>query len=67
MTLIRDCACGQDHETMPTETDWDGEKWVEYPLVCVEHKRHAPCRECLWDQSGATTTEEYVAWLRKGE
>lgn len=42
-------------------TDEDGTE-----LVCVTHKRHEPCRKCLWEESGATTTEEYLTWLRKG-
>lgn len=59
--LIGDCACGHDHETMPTDIDEDG---FEYPLVCIEHKRHEPCRRCLHLESGATTTEEYLKWLK---
>lgn len=67
MTAIVGCACGNDHETMPTDTEWVDGQWVEYPLVCTIHKRHLPCRKCLWAESGATTSEEYVAWLRKGQ
>lgn len=64
--LIKDCACGQDHMTMPTDTDWDENgNPITYDLVCVEHKRHLPCRKCLWRESGASTTEEYLEWLRR--
>lgn len=41
--LIKDCACGKDHMTMPTDIDEFG----EYDLVCIEHKRHEPCRPCM--------------------
>jgi len=39
MTEIVGCACGRDHEEMPYDDEY-GE------LVCREHKRHIPCREC---------------------
>lgn len=49
MALIEGCACGQDHEEMPRKVifvEADGtEVWVD--TVCLEHKRHIPCRECL--------------------
>lgn len=41
--LIKGCSCGQDHDTMPYDTDEFG----RFPLVCVKHKRHYPCRPCL--------------------
>lgn len=60
---IEDCACGQDHQTMPMidiSTCWcvwgdedDPECtpeviWVE--AVCREHKRHVPCRTCMREE-----------------
>lgn len=48
MPEITGCACGRDHEVMPTDTDYleDGTEFT-YELVCREHKRHEPCRRCL--------------------
>lgn len=56
--LIKDCACGKDHMTMPTDIDEFG----EYDLVCIKHKRHEPCRPCLreegvYDKSGRVKRE----------
>lgn len=34
------CACGRDHDVMPTDVDGT-------ELVCRVHKRHIPCRRCL--------------------
>ena len=45
MTEIEGCACGKDHATMPT--DFDPEIGT-YELVCRLHKRHLPCRKCLY-------------------
>lgn len=45
--LIKDCACGQDHMTMPTDVDEIDGEIVEYDLVCIKHKRHEPCRPCM--------------------
>lgn len=42
MAELTDCACGQDHEVMPT--DEDGTE-----LVCRIHRRHIPCRRCRLD------------------
>lgn len=42
---ILDCSCGQDHETMPMVDIGDG---YEAPGVCRIHKRHEPCRKCLY-------------------
>lgn len=50
---ILNCGCGRDHETMPM----DEEDGVLYPLVCREHKRHEPCRRCLY------ADEEFLAFL----
>jgi len=47
MAEITDCACGMDHETMPTDEDENG---VVYELVCRIHKRHIPCRRCLREE-----------------
>ena len=50
MADIVDCACGQDHEQMPVDFEYDpytGD-WVEYELVCRIHKRHIPCRRCIY-------------------
>lgn len=65
MALIENCACGKDHEEMPRTLVYVEADGTEHyaDMVCLEHKRHIPCRECLWRDSGATTTEEYVAWL----
>jgi len=41
---IADCACGQDHDKMPTV--YDPEFGVTFELICREHKRHVPCRRC---------------------
>lgn len=43
------CACGKDHDTMPKDVEFDdnGKEW-EYELVCRKHKRHEPCRRCLY-------------------
>lgn len=35
----------------------DEEDGVSYPLVCREHKRHEPCRPCLY------ADEEFLAFL----
>lgn len=58
--LIRDCACGRDHDTMPMidvsscacawSHDPDSDcNHAEYltPGVCLKHKRHIPCRPCM--------------------
>lgn len=56
--VIKDCACGTDHDEMPMVTVsacccmWTGddpecdhkEYWV--PAVCLKHKTHIPCRKC---------------------
>lgn len=44
---ITDCACGNDHETMPmidVSIGDEGPIYVEG--VCRIHKRHIPCRKC---------------------
>lgn len=41
---IEDCACGNDHDVMPTDT----EGGVTYELVCRYHKSHIPCRRCFY-------------------
>ena len=66
--LIKDCACGHDHETMPRDIVCVEEDGTEYwaDMVCMKHKCHKPCRRCLRLRSGATTTEEYLDWLRGG-
>ena len=55
---IVDCACGRDHETMPMLlidfTD-SGEEILE-EAVCREHKRHVPCRPCLYSTEDSTRT-----------
>ena len=56
--LIKNCSCGKDHMTMPTDIDIDEDgNAFEYPLVCVIHKKHEPCRRCLakegfYDENG---------------
>lgn len=47
--LIRDCACGQDHMTMPRDVMFYG--GPEIDLVCIEHKRHEPCRSCMYGEA----------------
>lgn len=46
--VIIDCACGKDHETMPTDVDYneDGTEF-SYELVCRIHRKHEPCRPCM--------------------
>ncbi|GAB3863401.1 hypothetical protein GCM10028801_30940 [Nocardioides maradonensis] len=39
--LVEDCACGQDHLEMLTDPEAGD-------LLCVEHKRHRPCRPCMY-------------------
>ena len=60
--LIKDCACGKDHMTMPTDIDFIDGVEVEYDLVCIKHKKHEPCRPCLrergfYDKSGRVKKE----------
>lgn len=47
---IEGCACGQDHEFMPVDYEYDQwlDKWFEIELVCRIHKRHIPCRKCMY-------------------
>lgn len=48
MTEIVDCACGQDHETMPMiDVSWEDGEPVYVEGVCRIHKRHVPCRKCF--------------------
>lgn len=46
--VIVGCACGKDHMTMPTDTDYneDGTEFT-YELVCRVHRKHEPCRPCM--------------------
>lgn len=46
---IIDCACGKDHMTVPTDTEYDDETGKEftYELVCRTHRKHEPCRPCM--------------------
>lgn len=43
------CACGKDHVTVPTDTEYDEETGKEftYELVCRVHRKHEPCRPCM--------------------
>ena len=44
------CACGRDHEVMPTDIEYMGDGTpLTYELVCRLHKRHLPCRRCPRD------------------
>lgn len=47
--VIIDCACGKDHMTMPTDTEYDDEtgESYRYNLVCRVHRKHEPCRPCM--------------------
>lgn len=47
---VEGCACGRDHETMPTDFDPDFPEMGEYELVCRVHKRHIPCRPCMYGE-----------------
>lgn len=46
---IIDCSCGEDHDTVPSDVDYDDEtgESFEYDLVCRTHRRHEPCRPCM--------------------
>lgn len=46
--VIIDCACGKDHMTMPTDTEFDEDGTeLPYELVCRVHRKHIPCRPCI--------------------
>lgn len=47
--VIIECACGKDHVTVPTDTEYDEETGKEftYELVCRVHRKHEPCRPCM--------------------
>jgi hypothetical protein len=55
---IIDCACGKDHETMPTDTEYDEETGEShtYELVCRIHRRHEPCRPCMRENFASRRT-----------
>jgi hypothetical protein len=53
---IIDCACGKDHETVPTDTEYDDEtgESFTYELVCRIHRKHEPCRPCMRERRAST-------------